>query len=417
MEIKRDKYLKKLLVRRNNGMIKIITGIRRCGKSYLLFRLFADKLLADGIDEEHIIRMELDRYENKDLRNPDVLYAFVKKQLKDERQYYLLLDEVQLLPDFESVLNSFLHIPNLDVYVTGSNSKFLSSDIITEFRGRGDQIRVSPLTFAEIYNFSGKPYQQLLPDFLRFGGMPLVVLMENEEQKKEYLQSLFDNVYINDVVERNDIRLKEDLDDLVNVLASVTGSVTNAHKIADTFKSQKQNGCSYFTIAKYIDFLKDAFMISEAKRYDIKGRRYINAGRKYYFADHGLRNARLNFMQQDKSFLMENLVYNELKSRGYSVNVGVVERTERNVEGIRQKKQHEVDFIAERAERKYYIQSCMQINTTEKLEQELASLKYIDDSFRKVIIRQDLAFSAPDDDGIYHLKLEDFLLKENNLDY
>ena len=416
MEIRRDIYLKKLINRMHNGMIKVVTGIRRSGKSYLLFTIFKDYLLSEGVDEDHIISIELDRLENKKYRNPYVVLEKIKSQLIDSKDYYIFLDEVQLLDQFEDVLNSLLHIKNVDVYVTGSNSKFLSKDIITEFRGRGDEVHVYPVSFREYMTvFNGDKYEGW-SSYVRFGGLPLTVTMNSDEQRVEYLTRLFEETYIKDIIERNHIEKKQELNDLINVLASGIGSLTNPSKIVATFNSVIQSDISLNTVRSYIEYLEDAFILSEANRYDVKGRKYIGAPLKYYFEDVGLRNARLGFRQVEETHLMENIIYNELRIRGFSVDVGVVMKRKRTKAGVQEKKQLEIDFIANQGSRRYYIQSAFSIPDEEKREQEKASLINVGDSFKKIIIVKDVVKPWHDDDGILTISLYDFLLDEKSLE-
>ena len=416
MEIRRDIYLKKLINRMHNGMIKVVTGIRRSGKSYLLFTIFKDYLLSEGVDEDHIISIELDRLENKKYRNPYVILEKIRSQLIDSKDYYIFLDEVQLLDQFEDVLNSLLHIKNVDVYVTGSNSKFLSKDIITEFRGRGDEVHVYPVSFREYMTvFNGDKYEGW-SSYVRFGGLPLTVTMNSDEQRVEYLTILFEETYIKDIIERNHIEKKQELNDLINVLASGIGSLTNPSKIVATFNSVIQSDISLNTVRSYIEYLEDAFIISEANRYDVKGRKYIGTPLKYYFEDVGLRNARLGFRQVEETHLMENIIYNELRIRGFSVDVGVVMKRKRTKAGVQEKKQLEIDFIANQGSRRYYIQSAFSIPDEEKREQEKASLINVGDSFKKIIIVKDVVKPWHDDDGILTISLYDFLLDEKSLE-
>lgn len=416
MEIRRDIYLKKLINRMHNGMIKVVTGIRRSGKSYLLFTIFKDYLLSEGVDEDHIISIELDRLENKKYRNPYVILEQIRSQLIDSKDYYIFLDEVQLLDQFEDVLNSLLHIKNVDVYVTGSNSKFLSKDIITEFRGRGDEVHVYPVSFREYMTvFNGDKYEGW-SSYVRFGGLPLTVTMNSDEQRVEYLTRLFEETYIKDIIERNHIEKKQELNDLINVLASRIGSLTNPSKIVATFNSVIQSDISLNTVRSYIEYLEDAFIISAANRYDVKGRKYIGTPLKYYFEDVGLRNARLGFRQVEETHLMENIIYNELRVRGFSVDVGVVMKRKRTKAGVQEKKQLEIDFIANQGSRRYYIQSAFSIPDEEKREQEKASLINVGDSFKKIIIVKDVVKPWHDDDGILTISLYDFLLDEKSLE-
>ncbi len=416
MEANRISYINDLVIRKHNGMIKVITGVRRCGKSYLLFKLFKKYLKKEGVNENHIIEIQLDNRNQKDLQNPDVCYRYVEDKIKDKKMYYLLLDEVQLMDDFESVLNGFLYIDNLDVYVTGSNSKFLSTDIITEFRGRGDEVRIFPLTFSEYYEVVKGDFDDAWLTYQTYGGLPALLTMETDKQKTEYLDSLFANVYINDVIERNKIRNSDILDDLVNVLASSIGSLTNPTIIANTYCSSKKSNCSHKTISAYIKYLEDAFLVSESARYDIKGRKYIGTNKKYYFVDVGLRNVRLGFRQQEPTHLMENIIYNELKARGFKVDVGNIERNEKNKEGISVRKQLEVDFVANRGNERYYIQSAYRLENEEKWIQEKRSLMQVGDSFRKFIIVRDNIKTWQDDNGFVIMGLKNFLLNSNSLE-
>lgn len=392
------------------------SGIRRSGKSYLLFTIFKDYLLSEGVDEDHIISIELDRLENKKYRNPYVILEKIRSRLIDSKDYYIFLDEVQLLDQFEDVLNSLLHIKNVDVYVTGSNSKFLSKDIITEFRGRGDEVHVYPVSFREYMTvFNGDKYEGW-SSYVRFGGLPLTVTMNSDEQRVEYLTRLFEETYIKDIIERNHIEKKQELNDLINVLASGIGSLTNPSKIVATFNSVIQSDISLNTVRSYIEYLEDAFIISEANRYDVKGRKYIGTPLKYYFEDVGLRNARLGFRQVEEPHLMENIIYNELRVRGFSVDVGVVMKRKRTKAGVQEKKQLEIDFIANQGSRRYYIQSAFSIPDEEKREQEKASLINVGDSFKKIIIVKDVVKPWHDEDGILTISLYDFLLDEKSLE-
>ena len=411
MEIARDFYLQKLIDHKHNGLVKIVTGVRRCGKSYLLFALFYNHLLKEGVSADHIIRVSLEDYGNKSLQNPDELYAFVKAQIKDDAPYYILLDEIQLVPNFESVVNGFLHIPNADIYVTGSNSKFLSSDIITEFRGRGDEIRVFPLNFAEFYSAlePNTPFNRAWLQYATYGGMPLCLSMKSEADKAKYLQDLFATTYLADIINRNNLRGNVEINELTDILASSIGSLTNPLKLSNAFNSQKSLKLSANTISTYISYLQDSFLIDKAVRYDIKGKKYINTPSKYYFVDMGLRNARLSFRQQEYNHIMENVVYNELTLRGYSVDVGVVE-TNLKVNGASQRKQLEVDFVANIGSRRYYIQCAYRMPGEEKSRQEQASLLGINDAFKKVIIVGDEVLTGYNEQGILIASLSDFLL-------
>ena len=409
MIIKRDFYLSKLIQHKKNGLVKIITGIRRCGKSYLLFKLFRDHLLESGIKEDHIISVALDDFGNRRLQNPDELYNYVKSQIIDGEDYFILLDEIQLVPEFESVINGFMHIDNADIYITGSNSKFLSSDIITEFRGRGDEIRVYPLNFSEFYSVYGGDFDNAWIMYCNYGGMPLCLSMETLADKAKYLTGLFDTTYLADIINRNNLRGNEEINELTDVLASSIGSLTNPLKIANTFASSKNVKLSANTISNYLNYLQDAFLVEKAVRYDIKGKKYINTPAKYYFVDMGLRNARLSFRQQEYTHIMENVIYNELRLRGYSVDVGVVENVGKE-EGFSVRKSLEVDFVVNLGNRRYYIQSAYNIPTEEKMAQEQASLLSINDAFRKIIIVNQPIMSGYNEQGILMLSLQDFLM-------
>lgn len=416
MNIKRDKYLNDLINRMHNGMIKVVTGIRRSGKSYLIFTIFRNYLLEQGIDENHIVSIELDQRKDRKYRDPDTILDYIESRITDEEQYYILLDEVQLLDEFEEVLNSLLHIKNADVYVTGSNSKFLSKDVITEFRGRGDEIHVYPLTFKEFMQvFEGDMYHGWA-EYVVYGGLPLTVTMKTEVQKINYLTKLFEETYLKDIIERHHIEKSQELEDLVNVLASTIGSLTNVPKIEATFKSVIQSNISANTIRQYIEYLEDAFVINKANRYNVKGRKYIGTPLKYYFEDVGLRNARLGFRQIEETHIMENIVYNELRSRGYSVDVGVVEKRGLNSEGKTERTYLEIDFIANLGSKRYYIQSAFSMPTEEKRMQEKASLVNVNDSFKKIILVKDVMNVTRDEDGITTMSIYDFLLKENSLE-
>lgn len=416
VNIARDKYLRDLINRMNNGMIKVVTGIRRSGKSYLLFKLFYEYLLSQGVLESHIIKIELDQRKNRIYRNPDVILDYIETLIEDDKQYYILLDEVQMLNDFEEVLNSLLHISNVDIYVTGSNSKFLSKDVITEFRGRGDEIHVFPLTFKEFMQvYDGDMYRGFA-DYIVYGGLPLISTMKTETQKVNYLTNLFNETYLKDIIERNHIEKTQELENLINVLATAIGSLTNPPKIQATFKSSIGSAISINTIRQYIEYLEDAFIISKAQRYNVKGRKYIGTPLKYYFEDIGLRNARLGFRQVEETHLMENIIYNELRYRGYSVDVGVVEKREMSENGKQIRKALEIDFVANLGSQRYYIQSVLSMPTPEKQIQEKTSLINVADSFKKIIIVKDIVNVKRDENGIVTMSIYDFLLKENSLD-
>ena len=417
MEIRRDSYLEQLKQRKNNGMIKIITGIRRCGKSFLLFVLYKKYLLESGVDQDHIIGIALDGIENEELRDPKKCYRYIKDAMKDDGMYYLLLDEVQFMPRFEEVLNSLLHISNIDVYVTGSNSKFLSSDIVTEFRGRGDELRIYPLSFAEFFGAYDGDYDDAWNEYMVYGGLPQVAQFSVERQKAEYLKNIFTNVYIKDVVERNKIQNVDEIGTLVDILASAIGAPTNPTRISNTFKSERGINYSNKTISKHIDYLAEAFLISKAARYDIKGRKYVGANLKYYFSDIGLRNARLNFRQQEPTHIMENIVYNELLVRGYNVDVGIVEVLAKNNEGRRVHKQLEVDFVVNQGSQRYYIQVAFDMTSEEKQTQELNSLRNIPDSFKKIIIVNGTKKPWRNDEGFVIMGMKYFLLNVDSLEF
>ena len=417
MEIKRDAYLEQLKIRKDNGMIKIVTGIRRCGKSFLLFVLFKKYLLESGVDNDHIIEIALDGIENEELRDPKKCYRHIKDAMKDERKYYLLLDEVQFMSRFEEVLNSLLRISNIDVYVTGSNSKFLSSDIVTEFRGRGDEIRIYPLSFAEFYAAFDGDYDDAWEEYMIYGGLPQVVQFSVECQKAEYLKNIFTNVYIKDVVERNKIQNIDEIDTLVDILASAIGAPTNPTRISNTFKSEHGINYSNKTISNHIDYLVEAFLISKADRYDIKGRKYVGAHLKYYFTDVGLRNARLNFRQQEPTHIMENIVYNELLIRGYNVDVGIVEVYAKNYEGKTTRKQFEVDFVVNQGSQRYYIQVAYDMTSEEKQTQEFNSFRNIPDSFKKIVIVNGTKKPWRNEEGFVIMGMKYFLLNADSLEF
>ena len=409
MEIKRDHYLNKLIGHKKNGLVKIVTGIRRCGKSYLLFKLFRDHLISSGVKEDHIISVALDDYGNKPLLDPDELYRHVKNSITDGGDYYILLDEIQLVKDFESVVNGFLHIPGADVYVTGSNSKFLSSDVVTEFRGRGDEIRVYPLNFSEFYSAYDGDFDSAWLMFCNYGGMPLCLSMRTQEDKGKYLTNLFETTYLADIINRNNLRGNAEINELTDILASSIGSLTNPLKLSAAFGSTKRVKLSAGTISVYLGYLQDAFLIEKALRFDIKGKKYINTPAKYYFVDMGLRNARLSFRQQEYTHIMENVIYNELRARGYSVDVGVVETVGKEND-VSLRKSLEVDFVVNSGDRRYYIQSAYNIPSEEKLKREQASLLSINDAFRKLIIVDRPILSGYNEQGIIMLSLKDFLL-------
>lgn len=407
MIIKRDKYLDELIGWKHTDLIKIVTGLRRCGKSFLLFNLFHQHLLSSGTDESHIIEIALDDISNEALREPFRMLEYVKSKIKDDNQYYLIIDEVQLLGRFVDVLNSFMHIDNVDIYVTGSNSRFLSKDVATEFRGRGIEIHIYPLSFAELYQARGGDKYALWKSYYTYGGLPYLASLNDNARKAEYLSSLNQTLYLKDIVERNKIANEDEFSELMNVMASSIGSPCNPNKIANTFKSVKKVSLASQTIAKYLSFMEDAFIVEKSVRYDIKGRKYISTLSKYYFQDVGLRNALLNFRQVEETHLMENVIYNELRRCGYSVDVGMIE-----VRSATQRKQLEVDFVANKGDKRYYIQSAFALPDEQKREQELASLKKINDSFKKIIITRDDIAPYHDDNGVLIIGLMDFLLRD-----
>lgn len=409
MIIKRDKYLDELIGWKHTDLIKIVTGLRRCGKSFLLFNLFHQHLLSSGTDESHIIEIALDDISNEALREPFRMLEYVKSKIKDDNQYYLIIDEVQLLGRFVDVLNSFMHIDNVDIYVTGSNSRFLSKDVATEFRGRGIEIHIYPLSFAELYQARGGDKYALWKSYYTYGGLPYLASLNDNARKAEYLSSLNQTLYLKDIVERNKIANEDEFSELMNVMASSIGSPCNPNKIANTFKSVKKGSLAPQTIAKYLAFMEDAFIVEKSVRYDIKGRKYIGTLSKYYFQDVGLRNALLNFRQVEETHLMENVIYNELRRCGYSVDVGMIE-----VRSATQRKQLEVDFVANKGDKRYYIQSAFALPDEQKREQELASLKKINDSFKKIIITRDDIAPYHDDNGVLIIGLMDFLLRDYN---
>ena len=416
MQIKRDKYLQDLKDRIGNGMIKVITGLRRCGKSYLVFTIFKNFLLSEGIPEDHIIGMEFDREENAAYRDPGILLEYVKEHIRDQENHYLFLDEVQMLRDFEGVLNSLLHTSNLDIYVTGSNSRFLSKDVLTEFRGRGDEVHVFPLTFQEaMQTYKGDMYH-CWADYITYGGMPLIWGMKSDQQKIKYLTDLYNKTYLSDILERNGIRKTEELEAILNILASATGSLTTPSKIEATFKSVLKSKISRNTIVTYIEYLEDAFLINKANRYDVKGRKYIGSPLKYYYEDLGLRNARLGFRQTEQPHLMENAIFNELLYRGYAVDVGVVEVRPRGQDGTQVRNRLEIDFVANLGSKRYYIQSAFRIPDEEKEEQEKRPLNSIDDSFKKIVLVRDVVKTSRDENGIVTMSIYDFLLDRMSLE-
>lgn len=416
MEIKRYHYLEQLISKMNNGLVKVVTGMRRCGKSYLLFNIFKEYLSSKGIDKNHIIEISFDTFESKKFCDPNVLYPHLKESIKDERMYYILLDEVQLLSDFEAVLNSLIRMKNVDVYVTGSNARFLSKDVITEFRGRGDEIHMYPLSFAEFMSVYQGEKLDGWNEYMLYGGIPLVLNISSPEQKVAFLKSLFEETYISDIIGRHNVRNKAELEDLLNIISSAIGSLTNPEKLSKTFKSVKNKNISSNTIKRYIEYLSDSFLIDTAFRYDIKGRKYIGSLVKYYFNDMGLRNARLNFRQIEETHSMENIIYNELKIRGFNVDVGVIVQNGKDENGSSIRKQLEIDFVCNKASKRYYIQSAYAVPDEAKLMQEQRPLMLTGDFFKRIIITRDTPVPHYNESGILNMSIYDFLLNKNSLD-
>ena len=413
--IKRDLYLHRLIDRMNNGSVKVVTGIRRCGKTVLLFDIFADYLRSTGVDDTHILKYTLDNIKMRRLRNPEKLYDDITAKLTDNGTYYLFLDEIQYVDDFSELINSLSQLRNVDTYVTGSNSKFLSSDILTQFRGRGDEVRVYPLSFSEFYSARGGDKNEAWDEYHLYGGMPALFERKTDEQKTEYLKALMSKVYLSDIVERNRVQYPDKMESMVDFLCSAIGSLTNPKKISDTLKSVKGKPISDVTAKNYLNYLTDAFLFESAKRFDVKGKKYFETPLKYYMADVGLRNARLNFRQVEENHIMEIVIFNELKIRGYSVDVGVVESKE-TVDGKRRLKQLEIDFVANKGSKKYYIQSAYEMPTEEKLRQEKRSLVKVGDSFKKIVVVKDNISPQTDENGIVTMGLINFLLDQNSLD-
>ena len=416
MDIKRDLYLQQLIDRRHNGMIKVVTGVRRCGKSYLVFNLFNNYLKSNDVDDKHIIKVNLENRRNKKLRNPDALLDYIDAQLIDQDMYYILLDEVQLVEEFEDVLNSYLDVPNADVYVTGSNARFLSKDVITEFRGRGDEVKIYPLSFAEFMSAFDGSNQLGLDEYMTFGGLPLILSYKTQEQKSAYLKNLFEETYIKDIKERYQIRHEEVFEELLNIISSSIGSLTNPTKLSKTFQSVKHVNVNPETIKYYLEYLCDSFLVSKAMRYDVKGKKYIDTPYKYYFTDMGLRNARINFRQDEKTHIMENVIYNELLIRGFNVDVGVVPVVSRDENGKQVRSQLEIDFVCNQGSKRYYIQSAFRMNDEEKRQNEQASLTKVNDSFKKIIITGEESLVHRNEQGITTMSIYDFLLNPNALE-
>ncbi len=415
MKIQRDSYLSRLIGKKHNGLIKIVSGVRRCGKSYLLFTLFREHLLESGVQDDHIITLALDGIEEMQYREPLVCYKYVKSKIRDDQMHYLLLDEVQFMKEFESVLNSFLRIPNLDVYITGSNSRFLSTDVVTEFRGRGDEVRVFPLSFSEFYSTKNCYWERAWQEYALYGGMPYVLSMDDVSEKRSYLKALFEETYLRDIIERHKLRKTEELDELKNILASGIGCLLNPRRLSNTFGSVKKLQLSATTIKQYLDYFQDSFLIQRAERYDVRGNQYIDSPYKYYYADMGLRNACINFRQIEESHIMENIIYNELLIRGCDVDVGALDVKEVTKNGKRTQKRLEVDFVVNRADVRIYIQSALAIPTREKRVQEERPLLAIRDAFKKVLIVRDAPTAHYDDAGVYILPLDEFLLNPSSL--
>lgn len=416
MEIRRDRYLNRLLDRRQNGLIKVVTGMRRCGKSYLLFKLFRKRLLSEGVDESHIVGIAFDTFENRRFRDPEVLYPYLKEQIRDGGMYYVLLDEVQLLGEFEAVLNGLIRMENVDVYVTGSNARFLSKDVITEFRGRGDEVRVYPLSFAEFMSVYPGSKRDGFDEYMLYGGLPMIRNFPTAEQKIAFLKSLLEETYISDIVGRHSIRNRSELEELLNILSSAIGSLTNPEKLSATFRSVKKKNISSNTIRRYIGYFCDSFLIDSALRYDVKGKKYIDTPVKYYFTDMGLRNARLNFRQLEETHAMENIIFNELKLRGFNVDVGVITQNDTNGNGGSVRRQLEIDFVCNLASKRYYIQSAYALPDAAKLEQEKRSLTLTGDFFKRIILTKDAPAPHYTEDGILIMGIYDFLLNENSLE-
>lgn len=416
MEFSREYYLNKLILKKHNGLIKVVTGIRRCGKSYLLFTLFKNHLLESGVTDGHIIEIAFDSFENKKYRDPEVLYPHIKEQIIDDQMYYILLDEVQLLGEFESVLNGLMRIKNVDVYVTGSNARFLSKDIITEFRGRGDELHMHPLSFAEFMaQYNGNKYDGW-NEYVLYGGLPPVALLPGPEQKIAFLKNLFKETYVNDIIGRHSIKNKEEFEELIDILASAIGSLTNPKKLTNTFHTRKQKSISVNTVKNYLDYLCDAFVVDKAVRYDIKGKKYIDTPHKYYFTDVGLRNARINFRQLEENHTMENVIFNELVSRDFNVDVGIVTVNLKDSNDKNIRRQLEVDFVCNKGAKRYYVQSAFAIADNDKMRQETNSLLRIDDSFKKIIVVKDTPAPWYTEEGILVISIHDFLLRADSLD-
>lgn len=416
MIIQRPHYLQKLIDCRHNGLIKTVTGIRRCGKSYLLFQLFSSWLKEEGISDDHIIKIDLENRRNKELRNPDVLLEYIDSKINDDEMHYVMIDEVQLVSEFEDVLNSYLKMPNVDVYATGSNAKFLSKDVITTFRGRSIEIKVYPLSFREFFSVYDGQQEDALDTYMTYGGMPQILDFNDEELKSDYLKNLYTETYLRDIKERYQIKNDEEMENLLDFISSSIGSLTNPTKLANTFETVKREKISRNTVCSYLEYICEAFLAEKASRYDVKGKKYLDTPYKYYFTDLGLRNARLNFRQLEPSHMMENIIYNELRIRGFNVDVGVVPIVRRNAEGKQERVRLEIDFVCNKGSRKYYIQSAYQMLDEDKIRQEEASLRNVDDSFKKIIVVGSNIIIRRNEAGITTMGIYDFLLKENSLE-
>lgn len=416
MIIQRPHYLQKLIDCRHNGLIKTVTGIRRCGKSYLLFQLFSSWLKEQGISDDHIIKIDLENRRNKELRNPDVLLEYIDSKINDDEMHYVMIDEVQLVSEFEDVLNSYLKMPNVDVYATGSNAKFLSKDVITTFRGRSIEIKVYPLSFREFFSAYDGQQEDALDAYMTYGGMPQILDFNDEELKSDYLKNLYTETYLRDIKERYQIKNNEEMENLLDFISSSIGSLTNPTKLANTFETVKREKISRNTVCSYLEYICEAFLAEKASRYDVKGKKYLDTPYKYYFTDLGLRNARLNFRQLEPSHMMENVIYNELRIRGFNVDVGVVPIVRRNAEGKQERVRLEIDFVCNKGSRKYYIQSAYQMLDEDKIRQEEASLRNVDDSFKKIIVVGSNIIIRRNEAGITTMGIYDFLLKENSLE-
>lgn len=416
MRIERNIYLNRVIESRHNNMIKIITGVRRSGKSYLLFNLFSDWLKENGVSDDHILKIDLENRRYRELRDPDALLKHIDSQMTDNKMYYILIDEIQLVPEFEDVLNSYLKIENADVYVTGSNARFLSKDVITTFRGRGEEIKVYPLSFREYLSAADSPVELAFEEYMTYGGMPQIVEYPSAERKIEYLKALFAETYLTDIKERYQVRNDEELEILIDIISSSIGGLTNPRKLANTFESEKHVKLSDKTVKAYLDYICDSFLVEKAQRYDVKGKKYIDTPYKYYFVDLGLRNARLNFRQLEKTHMMENVIYNELRVRGFNVDVGVVPVVIRDKEGKQKRITYEIDFVCNKGNQRYYIQSAYRLDSEEKIRQEENSLRNVDDSFKKIIIVGNPILVERDNAGITTMSIYDFLLKENSLE-